>query len=113
MNNIDAFILALLALHSYLVLDLGLNSHVVYLWSTLISVYIPLLFLIPRKYQFKLIAIVTRLYKCSCNKEEEEIEELSESGNIDRGPRRMMSPDQYQRSDGSSEGDALLGDPQY
>ena len=115
-NYLDAFILGLLTLHSYLVMDANWYGDF-YLWSALISTYLPLLVtyinLIPQKYLLKLKATMSKLScykKLSCFKDEEIVnEELSDNNDLDPG--RMLHPHQYPGGgmDGnSSERDALI-----
>ena len=82
MHNTDAFILGLLTLHSYLILDLDWYSSF-YIWTVLISAYLPLLIicanLIPL---YKLKATVLK-FSCCKKLRRFEVDEMEEESAID------------------------------
>ena len=116
MNNIDALILAFLALNCFLINKVHINSTKsdFYLYSLLVTVHIPLLItcinLIPQKYLTKLWRIDTKFRICKlfgCFKYKDiQTRELSD----DSG---SSTADQHHEGDdsGSSESDALLHNP--
>ena len=115
MNNIDALILALLALNSFQFDKIISNSYysVFHIWSLTVTACLPLLIiygsLIPRKYLIKLKKKVK--YFSSFRDGEEMQEELSDNDLPD--PDRNLCPRQYLAAHGGdpSEVRPLLGDP--
>ena len=83
MHNTDGFILGLLTLHSYLIVDQILGFSSFFVWSVLISAYLPLLIicanLIPL---YKLKATVLK-FSCCKKLRRFEVDEMEEESAID------------------------------
>ena len=121
MNNIEALILALLALNSLQVYMLFNGGHSQFcIWSLFISSCLPLSViyfnLIPHTYRLKLKAICIkcsiRKILCYCFKDKDFSEQELSHGDV-LGEDRMIQPDLYSRGDtsDSSEHGALLHNP--
>ena len=121
MNNIETAILALLTLVTYLFNNYNMffdsNYAKLYLWSTAVAAYLPLLIVLFSIFSSKQLftkikrklSIRYKIFRSIIHLSQE-----SESGGHD--PHRMVHPDQYnirKASNGTSESDALLHGPEY
>ena len=83
MHNTDAFILGLLTLHSYLILDLDWYSSF-YTWVALISTYLPLLLICANLIPLHKLKVTILKLSCCKKSHHFEVDETEEESSDDR-----------------------------
>ena len=100
MHNTDGFILGLLTLHSYLILDLDWYSSF-YMWTVLISGYLPLLIICANL--IPLYKLKATILKFSCCKKLRcfEVDEMEEESAIDDNRNKLLHSVESELDDSS------------